>query len=168
MGEEEQLSGLTFKKLSILRESCRSEPFTCFFGLGFYNNREKERGREMGLASSPLYMCCLISSGQASSSGDLEMAGEAQKGLAHWLQVINREGTPNFCPGHNFPEPHSLPVQNPSHSPNPCPGREPNASSNSLDYLRSTNTAGIRSHSCAHPQPTSGSHPLSKALGRAS
>lgn len=34
-GKGEQLSSFTFKKLSILRESCGSEPFTCFFGLRF-------------------------------------------------------------------------------------------------------------------------------------
>lgn len=35
VGEGEPLSGLTFKKLSILRESCRSEPPACVFGLSF-------------------------------------------------------------------------------------------------------------------------------------
>jgi hypothetical protein len=34
-GKGEQLSDFTFKKLSILRESCGPEPFTCFFGLRF-------------------------------------------------------------------------------------------------------------------------------------
>lgn len=32
-GKGEQVSGFTFKKLSILRESCGPEPFTRFFGL---------------------------------------------------------------------------------------------------------------------------------------
>lgn len=35
VGEGAPLSGLTFKKLSILGESCRSEPPTHFFGLSF-------------------------------------------------------------------------------------------------------------------------------------